>query len=119
MKKLKIGLGIAALVLVVDVGWQLAACEIASIELQDDMKDMASQLGTRIGFSDLQSDEQLRENILRKADRYDIPLTEQQITVERTGYGKDATIYLAADYTELIGIPGFSFALHFNPSTGR
>jgi len=119
VKKLKIGLGIAVGILLFNTGWQIAACEIENTELQDDMRDFSSQLGGRIGFSDFRTDEQLRDDVLRKADRYDLPVTRDQITIYRDSEGKDAHIYIAADYTVPIYVPGFSFAMHFTPHSGE
>ncbi len=41
MRNVKIVLGLAVLVLVVTLGWQVGKCEVANIELQDDRRDMA------------------------------------------------------------------------------
>jgi len=51
----------------VGVGWQITPCELANVELRDDMKDMASQLGGRIGLTSFSSEEDLRNDILLKA----------------------------------------------------
>lgn len=120
LAKLKIGLGAAVLFLVGNAGWQVASCEIANAELQDDMKDIASQMGVRTGYTDVRTDEQLRDTVLGKAENYNIALTAEQITVTRTGYGKDATIYLGADYEVPIHLPaGYSYVMHFSPSSTR
>ena len=118
MGKLKIVAGLAFLVLMFNVGWQVGKCELTSVELHDDMKDMATQLGARIGLINSKSDDDFRNDILRKAKGYDIPLTAEQITVQRNGQGMFATMYFAADYTVPIHVPGYSFQLHFNPESG-
>jgi len=75
MKKIKIVLALAALYVLVSAGWQVGACELANIELKDDMRDMVSQIGLRIGYSDVATDDDLRETILRKSAKYNIALT--------------------------------------------
>jgi len=44
-------------------------------------------------------------------------LTPNQVTVRRTGEGVSAVIYLAADYTEPVNLPGLSFNLHFTTTS--
>jgi len=80
---------------------------------------MASQLGARIGLTKIYSDEDFRDEVMRKARKYDIQLTPEQVTVLRDGEGVEARMYFAADYTVPIQLPGFSFRLHFNPESGK
>ena len=103
----------------VGVGWQITPCELANVELRDDMKDLAAQLGVRSGLTSPSSDEDFRNDVLRKARKYDIQLAPEQVTVQRTGDGIETRIYLAADYTVPIHLPGFSFELHFSPTSGN
>lgn len=117
--KIVIVIGIAALVWAFGVGWRIGAAELANVELQDDMKDMASQLGARIGFSTAKSDEDFRNSVVQKAQKYGIELAADQVTVERTVSGDKTDIYLAADYRVPIHVIGFSRTLHFNPQSGE
>jgi len=117
-RNLKIIAGAAILFLICSTGWQIGACELANVELREDMHDMASQLGPRIGHGNGLSDEGFRNEVIRKASKYDIHLAPEQVTVVRNGEGFQATMYLAADYTIPINLPGFSFRLHFNPQSG-
>ncbi len=118
-KNLKIAFGIAVLLLAVNVGWQFSSAEIANAELQDDMRDLASQASVHIGLADIPTDEQLRDAILHKADKYNIPLNAEQITVEHTGSGKDTMVYLAADYDMAIQVANYSYIIHFDPASPR
>jgi hypothetical protein len=118
MRNLKITSAIATLLLIGSAAWQVGACEVANAELRDDLKDLTSQLGARIGLTNGKSDEDLRNDVISKALKYDIQLNPEQITVERRGEGIYATMYLAADYSVPIGLPGFSFQLHFKPESG-
>jgi hypothetical protein len=118
MGKLKIVAALAFLVVMCNAGWQIGKYELANVELHDDMRDMASQIGARIGLSASKSDDDFRNDIVLKAKNYDIPLTPEQITVQRDGVGMRANMYFAADYTVPIQVPGFSFRLHFTPESG-
>lgn len=119
MNKSKIILGLAVFALLLSLGWQVGACELANFELRDDMQDMASQAGLRVGLTSPTSDDDLRTAILRKAEKYDIALSPEQVTVERMGSGPTSTIYIAAEYRVQIYLPGYSFELHFTPESGK
>ena len=119
MRKVTISVGIAVLILMVIVGWQIGSCELANKELQDDMQDLASQAGAHIGFVEPRSDEDLRRAVMRKAQEHDIELAPDQVRVQRTGSVDAPTVYLAADYTALVKLPGGSFSIHFTPSAGK
>ena len=112
-------LGIGFLGIAVTAGYQIGACELANIELQDDMQDMAAQLGTRVGYSPYKNDNDLRNAVIGKAERYGIELEPNQVTVEHMGSEYTSTVYLAADYKTLIHVPGYSFVMHFTPATGK
>jgi hypothetical protein len=79
MKKIKIILALAAFYFLFSAAWQVGACELANIELKDDLQDMVSQLGVRIGASDVASDDDLRTLVLRKAEKYNIALAPEQV----------------------------------------
>jgi hypothetical protein len=109
--------GLLALVLTVIAVWQTAACEFADVELRDDLHDLSAQVSARIGLVDFNTDKDFRDAVIRKAERYDIYLRPEQITVRRGGTLKDPVIYLAVDYQARVRILGYSFMLHFTPSS--
>jgi hypothetical protein len=118
MRNLKIIGAIATLFLTGSLAWQIGVRKLANVELRDDMHDMTSQLGARIGLMNRKSDDDFRIDVIGQARKYDIQLKPEQVTVERRGEGVEATIYLAADYRVPISLPGFSFQLHFNAESG-
>ncbi len=119
MGKAKLILGLAILGLAVAAGWQIASCEIANLELQTDMRDIAAQVASRIGLEAPNSDEDLRDAVIHKAEEHDIQLEPAQVTVQRTGSGKTSAINLAADYKARVNLLLYSFSLHFTPSSTR
>lgn len=119
MGKVKLILGLAILGLVVVAGWQIASCELANIELQADMRDIAAQGGSRIGLEALHSDEDLCNAVIHKAEEHDIQLEPAQVTVQRTGSGKTSAISLAADYKARVNLFLYSFSFHFTPSSAK
>ena len=119
MKKIKIVIALAAFYFLFSAGWQIGACELANIELRDDLQDIASQLGVRIGATDVGSDDDLRQMVARKAEKYNVALSPEQVIVMRDGYGKNANIYLEADYSVPIYMPRYTFLMYFSPSSSH
>ena len=119
MRKPIIIAGLAALVLAAIAVWQIGSCELANIELQDDMRDIASQASTHIGLVQPKSDEDLCNAVIRKAAEHDIRLRPEHIRVDRSGSGDTATVHLSADYKIQLNAPGWAYTLHFSPSSGR
>ena len=114
-RTLIIGAAVAFATIVLPAAWQVGSSELANIELRDDMQDMASQIATRTGFSSTKSDADLRSAVLKKAEKYDIALNPDQITVQQSGSGNQSSVYVAADYSVPVHLPGFEFTLHFTP----
>jgi hypothetical protein len=110
-------LWIAVVVLAIIVAWQFAAPELANIEFQDDLHDLAAHPGSRIGLSSPRSDEEFRNIIIRKAEKYDILLDPKQVTVKRSGPDEAPIFFLAVDYTVTVHLPGYTHTLHFNPTS--
>lgn len=119
MGKAKLILGPAVLALTVIASWQIASCELANLKLREDLHDLTSQLGIRYGYVPPSTDEQLRSDVIREAKEYHIQLEPKQVTVQRTGTAEAPIIYLAADYTARVKLPGCSFTLHFTPSSAK
>jgi len=125
MKKPKLIFGLVLLALIVVVGWQIGSGVVANVEFHEDLRDMAAQGGPKIGFGNLSSDQELRDAVIRVAQKYDIELKPEQVTVRRTETPADPdkptfpAIYLAADYQAPVKLLGFSFSLHFNPSSAK
>ena len=117
MPSYKVMFVIAILVLALTCAWQVGACELANIEFKDDLQDIASQPGTRIGVSQVVTDDDIRNAVLRKAREYDIDLAPEQISVQHMGSGLTSTVYLEADYPVPVKLPGYTFTLHFTPKT--
>jgi hypothetical protein len=110
--------GIAVVVAAVMVGWKILEPEITNIVFQDELHDLAAQAGIRIGLPGPTSDEEIRNVVIRNALRHDILLDPRQVTVRRDTQNAPA-LYLAVDYTVPVNLPGYSFTLHFTPtSTG-
>jgi hypothetical protein len=117
--KAKLLVGLAVLALVAIAGWQIGSCEIANLELQTDLHDISIQLASRVGMEAPNSDQDLRNAVIRRAEEHGIHLKPEQVTVQHVGSGKTEAIYLAAEYDRRVKLPGYSFTLHFSPSSTK
>lgn len=119
MSKLKIISWLIVLALLVSTSWQLVGCELANYELRDDLRDIGSLLGTRVGMTEVKSDDDLRQAVVRKAAEHNIMLAPEQVTVERAGTSDAPLVYLTADYTARVDLPGKTLVLHFTPTNRK
>ena len=119
MKKVTFIFGLVVLALAIMTAWQIASCELANIEFHEELRDIAAQGGAKIGLLSFRTDEELRDVVIHEAKGHDIQLESTQVTVERTGTPPAQIIYLAADYKSRVNLPGFSFTLHFHPSSAK
>ncbi|MGD0957891.1 MAG: hypothetical protein ABR953_13830 [Candidatus Acidiferrales bacterium] len=119
MRKAKLILGLAVLALAVIVGWPIASSELANFELREDLRDLAAQNGAGIGLTAPSTDEDLRSTVVREAREREIQLEPEHVTMVRTGGAEAPSLYLAADYRARVKLPGYSFTLHFTPSSAR
>jgi hypothetical protein len=119
MRNPKLILGLVVLALGVIVGWPIASCEWDNFELHEDLRDIAAQGGARIGLLRPSSDDEIRNDVIREAKEHDIQLKPEQVTVQHSGTAEYPIIYLAADYEAQVKLPGFSFPLHFTPSSAK
>jgi hypothetical protein len=119
MKKLMFIVGIVVLALALNAGWQIASCELANRQLEEDLRDLASRNAERIGLSAPTSDDDLRNSVIQDAKHLDIVLDPGQVTVERSVKGASSVVHLAADYTARVRLLGFSLDFRFTPSSDR
>jgi hypothetical protein len=109
--------GIAVVVAAIMAAWEMFEPQFTNILFQDELRDSAAQLGWRTGVSPPNSDEDLRNIVIRKAASHDIKLVPEQITVRHTGSGEHTTWYIAVDYTVPVNLVAYSYSLHFNATS--
>jgi hypothetical protein len=59
------------------------------------------------------SEDDMRDFILRKAKEFDLPVTRNQVKVQREG----GTVAISVDYTVHLDLPGYPLDLQFHPSS--
>ncbi len=100
-------------------GWKAGLSQVENMQFQDDLHDLAGQVGIGATYKSPRSDDDFRDAVIRKAQEHGIDLNADQVTVRRDGSGMAATMYLAADYTVAVKVPGRMFYLHFTPSSAK
>jgi len=66
-----------------------------------------------------ETDQELLDSVMNKAREHDIQLDATQVTVQRLSTPGSPAVYLTADYSVPMNLPGYSFTLHFTPSSGN
>ena len=119
--KIKALLSLAVLALIVAAAWQIGGAEIANLNFREDIRDVAAQAGTHIGYQNPMSEDQVTQLVIQKAGDHGITLTAEQITVKRVQAQRfdQSSWYLAADYTVPVNLGFTTVRLHFTPASER
>ncbi|HVN18349.1 MAG TPA: hypothetical protein VMU05_06235 [Dongiaceae bacterium] len=115
MGTVKALVGIVAIIGVFYCGFQIIPPELTNYSFQDDLRNIAMVSGA----NPHQTDQEITDAIVKKAQEHQITLTPEQITVQRIGTPGAPAVYVAADYSVPVTLPGYSFTLHFTPSSGN
>jgi hypothetical protein len=112
MGTIKMFLGVFVIVGGLYVAIKVVPPYFNNYEFQDSIKDEA----TRDSYSPKTEDD-IRKAVLKKAQQYDIPLTEDGIQVQRQGNQYSGTVIIRAPYVVHVDLPGYPMDLHFEAST--
>jgi hypothetical protein len=115
MGTLKAICGFVAIILVVVACFEVAPPMMANYSFQDDLRNVALMDGANFQ----KTDDDVRNDVLRKAKEQNLPIGAKQITVQRINTPGMSALYVAADYTVNVSLPGYSFDMHFNPTSGN
>jgi|ERR1039458_2811711 hypothetical protein len=111
---IKACIGFLAIAAVVVGLFQILPPMLANYSFSDDLKTVSMMDG-----NSQKTDDDVREDVLRKAKEHDLPVEAKQVTVQRINTPGLSAIYVAADYSVTISLPGYSFDMHFNPTSGN
>ncbi|MGA2644348.1 MAG: hypothetical protein ABSF15_06510 [Candidatus Sulfotelmatobacter sp.] len=114
MGVIKACIGFLAIAAVVVGLFQILPPMLANYSFSDDLKTVSMMDG-----NSQKTDDDVREDVLRKAKEHDLPVEAKQVTVQRINTPGLSAIYVAADYSVTISLPGYSFDMHFNPTSGN
>ena len=108
MKALRALFGVVFIVAVVIAVFKLVPPYYNNYQLQDTIADEA-----RMNTYTPKSVEQMRDSIFKKCQELDIPVTREQINVER----EPNSVAIWIDYTVRVDLPGYPVDLKFHPSS--
>jgi hypothetical protein len=115
MGTIKAILGFLVIVGCIYAGFQIVPPELTNYSFQDDLRDVAMNGGANPRLTD----QDLTDAIIKKAQEHNITLTPEAVTIQRIGTPGALAVYVAADYSVPVTLPGYSFTLHFTPSSGN
>jgi len=107
--------GFLAIIAVVYAGFQIIPPELTNYSFQDDLRSIALVGGS----NPHETDQELIDAVMKKAQEHNLPLTPDHVTVQRIGSPGSLAVYVAADYSVPVDLPGYSFTMHFTPSSGN
>lgn len=108
-------IGFLAIIGLIYTGFQIIPPEMSNYSFTDDLRNIA-MVG---GSNPHQTDQDLIEQVMKKAQEHEISLTPEHVTVQRIGTPGAPAVYVAVDYSVPVNLPGYSFTLHFTPSSGN
>ena len=107
--------GFLAILFVVVACFEVAPPMMANYSFADDLKNVS--LMDSQNFQ--KTDEDVRNDVMRKVREQNLPIEPKQVTVQRINTPGMSALYISADYSVPISLPGYSFDMHFNPDTGN
>jgi len=115
MGTIKAVIGFLAIIGVVYAGFQIVPPELNNYSFTDDLRTVALMGGSNPHTSD----QELLDQVIKKGQEHGITLAPEQVTVQRIGTPGALAVYVAADYSVPVSLPGYSFTLHFTPNSGN
>ncbi|MFZ2083412.1 MAG: hypothetical protein ACLPH5_09710 [Candidatus Sulfotelmatobacter sp.] len=112
---IKVCVGFLAIAAVVVGLFQVVPPVLANYSFQDDLKTVAMMDSANLQ----KTDEDVRTDVVRKAKEHDLPVEAKQVTVQRLNTPGLTAVYVAAEYSVTVSLPGYSFDMHFNPTSGN
>jgi len=115
MGTVKALVGFLVIIGMIYAGFQIIPPELSNYSFTDDLRNIA-MVG---GSNPRETDQSLIDAVIKKAQEHDIQLTPEHVTLQRIGTPGSPAVYVAVDYSVPVNLPGYSFTLHFNPSSGN
>jgi hypothetical protein len=108
MGKIKPFIGILVVVVLLYLGWMIIPVYMAFYQFQDSLVTI-----TKFSATSLNTEEQIHDEVLKKAKELDVPVRPEDIKVHREGSAVDIT----ADYVVVLNfIGGQQKTIAFSPS---
>jgi 23S rRNA A2030 N6-methylase RlmJ len=114
MTSMKLFFGITVIIVAIYLGVVLIPPYFDNYEFQDAVRNEAT-LDTYTS----KTENDIRNAVFKQAQELDIPISEEQIQVQRSGMQGSGTIIINAPYVVHIDIPGYPVELHFEAATAN
>ncbi len=111
MGSMKLVFGIFLIVAAVYLIATLAPPFFSNYQFEDALKTEA-QMSTYTS----KTEEAIRDEVFKKAQDLDVPITREQIKVQRNGVIGTGSVSIEAAYTVHVNLPGYPLDLNFNAS---
>lgn len=115
MGTIKALFGFLAIVGVIYACFQIIPPELSNYSFQDDLREIA-MVG---GANPKETDQDILNSVIRKAEEHQITLAPEQVSIRRITTPGMLGVYVAVDYSVPVTLPGYSFTLHFTPTSGN
>jgi hypothetical protein len=107
--------GFLAILFVVIACFEVGPPLMSNYSFQDDLRNVALVDGANFA----KTDEDVRNDVMRKVKEQNLPIEPKQVTVQRINTPGMSAIYVAADYSVTVSLPFYSFDMRFNPTSGN
>ncbi len=115
MGAFRVLIGFVVVIAVFYGAFQVVPPEMNNYSFQDDLQNIAMMAGS----NPRQTDTDVLNAVLVKAQARGVTLNETQVTVQRIGTPGAPAVYVAADYSVPVNLGVTSITLHFTPSSGN
>ena len=112
MGTIKLIFGVLVIVVGAYLGAELVPVYYSNYQFQDDVKTEAT-----LETYTTKPEDAIRDAIFKKAQEHNIPLTKEQIKVERHGTQGTGSLAISAPYIVHLELPGYPLDIHFDAST--
>src|SRR5438094_4550092 len=109
MGTIKLILALGLIGAVCYVGVEVIPPYFANYEFQDSLNTEA-----RMGTYSVKGDDVIRDAVFRRAQELELPITKDQIKVERTGPLGASAVVIETEYSVHIDLPGYPLDLNFH-----
>ena len=110
MKTLKVLFAFGLVAVLIYTGWQVVPPFFYNYQFQDALDNEA-----RIdSYTNTRSEDDIKTSIIKKAEDLEIPLTSNQVQVQRL---PNNVIYIEANYSVHVNLPGYPLDLQFKATS--
>ena len=112
MGRVKLIVGILVIVAAVYLCAELIPPYFSNYQFEDAIKTEALQ-----STYTARTEDAIRETVFKKAQDLEIPVTKDDIKVQRTGTQGNGSLIIETQYMVHVNLPGYPLDLHFSPSS--